>query len=106
MRSRPFGEYTDEQLSAHSFGEGDDDHHPYYLSAFLAGALETWDELEPEVESAHLSADCLSASDQGAVAPVATLQVPERSGAHCTVPAAEVCASTSQLTDQLPRPEG
>jgi hypothetical protein len=36
-----------------------------YLSAFVAGALGTWDDLEPEVESAHLSAHRLSASHQG-----------------------------------------
>jgi hypothetical protein len=57
----PFGEYTDEPLSAHFYGEDDDDHHPYYLSAFLEAALETWDELEPEVDSTHLSAECLPA---------------------------------------------
>jgi hypothetical protein len=70
MRSRPVRPI--DQVSAHFFGEGDDDHHPYYLSAFLARAFETRDALKPEVESAHLSANSLSASDQGdAVAPVA-----------------------------------
>jgi hypothetical protein len=92
-------------VSAHFFGEGDDDHHSYYLSAFVAGALETWDELEPEVESAHLSADCLSASDQDdAVAPAAPAEVPETSSAHCTVPAADMRASLSPLTNHLPAP--
>jgi hypothetical protein len=45
----PFGHFTDDQVSAHFFGEGDDDYHPYYLGPFLAGALETWNELESGV---------------------------------------------------------
>jgi hypothetical protein len=81
----PFGEYTD----AHFFGEGDEEHHPDYLSAFLASALETWDELEPEVDSAHLSADGPYTTDQGdAVAPVAPIEAPETCSVHCTVPGA------------------
>ena len=56
--------------SAHFFGEGNEDYRgrPCYLSAFLRGALEIRDVLEPEVEPAQLPSDCLSALDQGAIA--------------------------------------
>jgi hypothetical protein len=89
----PFGEY------AHFFGDGDDDHHPYYLSAFLGGALETWDELEPEVELVDEQAHCQPALvDRGnAIAPIALAEAPETCSAHCTVPGADVRASSSPL---------
>jgi hypothetical protein len=94
----PFGQFTDDQVSAHFFGEGDEDRHPDYLSAFLASALETWDELEAEVESAHFSADCLPTSDRGdALAPVAPVDAPETCSAHCTVLGADVRASSGPL---------
>jgi hypothetical protein len=54
----PLGQYTDEQVSAHFFGEGNGDrlNRPHYLGAFLQGVLETWDELKAEVEAVSLPA--------------------------------------------------
>jgi hypothetical protein len=77
----PFGEFTDDQASAHVFGEGNEDYRdrPYYVSAFLVGALETWSELEPEVETAEELAHCRSRGD--AVAPMA--HPPEPPSVHC-----------------------
>jgi hypothetical protein len=94
----PFGQFTDDQVSAHFFGEGVDDHHPYYLSAFLASALETWDELEPEVETAYLSA----ADQANAVAPVVPAEAPKTPETSSALPAPDVRASSGPLTDHLP----
>jgi hypothetical protein len=100
----PLGQFTDNQVSAHFFGEGDDDHHPYYLSAFLAGALETWDEFKPEVESADEHARCPSKLNRGdAIAPIAVAKAPQPTSAHSAARIADAQRAIP-LTNRLAAP--
>jgi hypothetical protein len=69
---------------------------PYYVSAFLAGALETWGELEREVESEASPVDSAPDDLSDAVAPMA--YAPEPPSAHCAVQASDA-EQASQLTD-------
>jgi hypothetical protein len=97
----PFRDFTNDQASAHFFGEGNEDYRdrPCYVSAFLAGALETWGELEPEVESEPSPTD-FEPDDPGD-ALVLTADSPEPPSAHCAVQAADA-EQAIPVTDSLP----
>jgi hypothetical protein len=93
----PLAEFTDDHASAHFFGEGNEDYRerPYYVSAFLAGALETWGELEREVECEPSPMNCAPDDPGDALALMADSPEPS---AHCAVRAEQA----TPVTDQFP----
>jgi hypothetical protein len=117
----PTGQFTEEEVSAHFFGEDEDDcwrDRPYYLSAFLEGALQTFDELRPKVEVLRSSMGFLPPGQSEAnndditaapAAPAETTELPA-SSAHCVTqtadaPARRRDAVTLALAEPVEAPE-